>query len=123
MVFSLQVEGDLEREFWRRQQAQAAAQEGSWVSHVITVTLTSDGTLSVSEEEEEVADCKVSCIVSLGQYETQALPVQESVVYELCMVVAHVRESWMEAPGNLVAHIRVSPFYHARKQVTTLCNV
>lgn len=40
-------------------------------------------------------------------------------MYELSMVVAHVRESWMEAPGNLVAHIRVSPFYHARKQVTT----
>lgn len=52
-----------------------------------------------------------------------ALPVQESVVYELSMVVAHVRESWMEAPGNLVAHIRVSPFYHARKQVTTLCTI
>lgn len=51
------------------------------------------------------------------------LPLQESVVYDLSMVVAHVRESWMEAPGNLVAHIRVSPFYHARKQVTTLCNI
>ena len=35
------------------------------------------------------------------------------------MVVAHVNEGWMEVPGNLVAHIRVSPFYHARKQVHT----
>lgn len=46
----------MEREFWRQQQAQAA---GSWVPHIMTVTLTSDGTLSVSEEEEEVVDCKV----------------------------------------------------------------
>ena len=37
------------------------------------------------------------------------------------MVVAHVREGWMEAPGNLVAHIRVSPFYHNRKQVQQPC--
>ena len=68
------MEGDLEREFWRQQQAQAAAQETSWVPHVMTVTLTPDGTLSVSEEEEEVTDCKVSCIVSLGQYKTCAPP-------------------------------------------------
>lgn len=38
-------------------------------------------------------------------------------MYELSMVVAHVNEGWMEVPGNLVAHIRVSPFYHIRKQV------
>ena len=38
------------------------------------------------------------------------------------MVVAHVKEGWMEAPGNLVAHIRVSPFYHTRKQVS-ICHL
>lgn len=65
---SFQAEGDLEREFWRQQQAQAAAQKGSWVPHVMTVTLTPDGTLSVSEEE--VADCNVSCMVILGHYGT-----------------------------------------------------
>ena len=41
-------------------------------------------------------------------------------MYELSMVVAHVKEGWMEAPGNLVAHIRVSPFYHERKKVSLL---
>ena len=47
-----------------------------------------------------------------------SLPTQDSVVYELSMVVAHVREGWMDAPGNLVVHIRVSPFYHRRKKVS-----
>ena len=48
--------------------------------------------------------------------------VQGGVMYDLSMVVALVKESWMEAPGNLIAHIRVSPFYHARKKVGhTLC--
>ena len=40
------------------------------------------------------------------------------MIYDLSMVVALVKEGWMEAPGNLVAHIRVSPFYHTRKQVS-----
>lgn len=43
---------------------------------------------------------------------------QESAEYELSMVVAHVRESWMEVSGNLVTHILVPPFYHARKKVS-----
>ena len=46
---------------------------------------------------------------------------QESAEYDLSMVVAHVKESWMEVSGNLVTHILVSPFYHARKKVS--CSV
>lgn len=38
--------------------------------------------------------------------------------YELAMVVCHVRESWMESQGNLVAHIKVGPSYHLRKEVS-----
>ena len=37
--------------------------------------------------------------------------------YELVMAVGHVKESWMEVPGNLVAHIKVGPSYHLRKEV------
>ena len=36
--------------------------------------------------------------------------------YELLMAVGHVKEAWMEVPGNLVAHIRVGPSYHQRKE-------
>ena len=38
--------------------------------------------------------------------------------YELVMAVGHVKESWMEVPGNLVAHIKVGPSYHLRKEVS-----
>ena len=38
--------------------------------------------------------------------------------YELVMAVGHVKEAWMEVPGNLVAHIRVGPSYHLRKEVS-----
>lgn len=38
--------------------------------------------------------------------------------YELMMAVGHVKEAWMEVPGNLVAHIRVGPSYHLRKEVS-----
>jgi PAB-dependent poly(A)-specific ribonuclease subunit 2 len=101
LVLSLncQVEGDQERELWRQQQGLAADQGGSWVPHTMTMALTEDNKLSVVEGEEQVTESK------------------ECAVYELSMVVAHVREGWMEAPGNLVAHIRVSPFYHNRKQI------
>ena len=37
--------------------------------------------------------------------------------FELAMVVCHVRESWIETAGNLIAHIRVGPSYHLRKEV------
>ena len=37
--------------------------------------------------------------------------------FELAMVVCHVRESWMETAGNLIAHVRVGPSYHLRKEV------
>jgi PAB-dependent poly(A)-specific ribonuclease subunit 2 len=89
------VEGDVEREFWREQQAKAVAEGGSSVPHTLAMSVAGDGQVSVEEGEE-----------GEGQ-----------VVYELSMVVAHVKEGWMEAPGNLVAHIRVSPFYHNRKQI------
>ena len=35
------------------------------------------------------------------------------------MLVGHVKEPWMETPGNLVAHIRIGPSYHTRKEVET----
>ena len=38
--------------------------------------------------------------------------------YELVMAVGHVKEAWMEVPGNLVAHIRVGLSYHLRKEVS-----
>lgn len=38
--------------------------------------------------------------------------------YELVMAVGHVKEAWMEVPGNLVAHIKVGPSYHLRKEVS-----
>ena len=38
--------------------------------------------------------------------------------YELIMAVGHVKEAWMEVPGNLVAHIKVGPSYHLRKEVS-----
>ena len=41
-----------------------------------------------------------------------------SEVYELVMAVGHVKEAWMEVPGNLVAHIKVGPSYHLRKEVS-----
>lgn len=39
--------------------------------------------------------------------------------YELMMAVGHVKEAWMEVPGNLVAHIKVGPSYHLRKEVSS----
>ena len=46
-------------------------------------------------------------------------------MFELTMVVSHVKESWMEGPGNLVAHIRPAPAYYRLKdiQVAWLCVV
>ena len=44
---------------------------------------------------------------------------EESGEYELSMIVCHVKESWMEHHGNLVAHIKVGPSYHLRKEVRT----
>lgn len=41
-------------------------------------------------------------------------------MFDLVMVVGHVKEGWMEGPGNLVAHIRVGPSYHIRKEVCSL---
>ena len=38
--------------------------------------------------------------------------------YELMMAVGHVKEAWVEVPGNLVAHIKVRPSYHLRKEVS-----
>ena len=38
--------------------------------------------------------------------------------YELVMAVGHVKEAWMEVPGNLVAHIKVGPSYHRRKEAS-----
>ena len=38
--------------------------------------------------------------------------------YELMMAVGHVKEAWMEVPGNLVAHIKVGPSFHLRKEVS-----
>lgn len=46
-----------------------------------------------------------------------AVSPQVSAVYDLMMAVGHVKEAWMEGPGNLVAHIRVGPSYHIRKEV------
>ena len=42
----------------------------------------------------------------------------EEAVYEIVMAVGHVKETWMEVPGNLVAHIKVGPSYHLRKEVS-----
>ncbi len=33
------------------------------------------------------------------------------------MAVSHVKETWMESSGNLVAHINVGDNYHSRKEV------
>ena len=108
------MEGEDAKEFWRQQQTKAAAKGGSCVPHTLTISLVKGGHVSVKEgSHEEVRRCgsqQVMC--SLFLY------LQEGVVYELSMVVAHVREGWMEVPGNLVAHIRVSPFYHERKKVS-----
>ena len=34
------------------------------------------------------------------------------------MAVVHIKEAWMEVPGNLVAHIKVGPSYHLRKEIS-----
>ena len=60
VVLHVQVEGEAEREFWREQQAQAAARGCCWVPHSMTMALCEDGSLSVVEGEEAVEDCKVS---------------------------------------------------------------
>lgn len=41
--------------------------------------------------------------------------------YELMMAVGHVKEAWMEVPGNLVVHIKVGPSYHLRKEARFAC--
>ena len=43
---------------------------------------------------------------------------EERGEYELVMAVGHVKEAWMEVPGNLVAHIKVGSSYHLRKEVS-----
>ena len=70
-VLHVQVEGEVEREFWREQQAQAAARGCCWVPHSITMALCEDGSLSVVEGEEAVEDCKVS----LGSAQASGEPV------------------------------------------------
>ena len=52
-----------------------------------------------------------------GEGEGEEEGEEGGVTYELSMVVSHVREPWMETQGNLVAHIRVGPTYHGRKEV------
>ena len=104
MCVCVQVEGEAEREFWRQQQSRAG---GSWIPHTLALSLSEDGQVTVEDRAgEEVTDSS-----------SEQPHLQQGVVYELSMVVAHVRESWMEVPGNLVAHIRVPPFYHQRKKV------
>lgn len=59
----IQVEGDSEREFWRGQQAEATAQGGHWVPHIMSISLSDDGQLSVVEgeiSEEKVWELNVS---------------------------------------------------------------
>lgn len=70
-----------------------------------------------------------SCGKSLDIWETSRGDVEENEMekegegdrcsgdYELMMAVGHVKEAWMEVPGNLVAHIRVGSSYHLRKEV------
>ena len=63
------MEGESEREFWRQQQSEATAQGAHWVPHVMTVSLSDDGQLSVVEGE--TAEHKVweisehTCIIIL----------------------------------------------------------
>ena len=47
-----QVEGEEEREFWRKQQTKAAAEGGSWVPHTLAISQAKDGQVSVREGEE-----------------------------------------------------------------------
>ena len=98
------VESEEDKEVWRTQQSERA---GPWVPLQMTLSLRSgEGggvivkEVGVEEDEEEKPSAN-----------------SHKVVYDLMMVVGHVREPWMEMPGNLVTHIKVGPSYHMRKEV------
>ena len=50
--------------------------------------------------------------------ETDSCDRRHTAVFDLMMTVSHVKETWMETPGNLVTHIQVGSTYHLRKEVS-----
>jgi hypothetical protein len=68
----------------------------------------------ISSEDKEMKDGGCSEEEGEGEREGEG---GERSEYELVMAVGHVKEAWMEVPGNLVAHIKVGPSYHLRKEV------
>ncbi len=97
------IESEEEREAWRAQQSLRAA---AWVPLHIELNLPGGGDLEI--------------MAVGGAEEAPSRP--GGVVYDLSMVVGHVREPWMEAPGNLIAHIRVGPSYHKMKELHPLAS-
>ena len=82
-----------------------------------------EGTEKTNEESCEVTEPvegkkEESGVEGKVEEEKEELNVDLEAEYELTMVVCHVRESWMESLGNLVAHIKVGPSYHLRKEVS-----
>ena len=95
------------------------------------VTLSQEEKMEIREvattgDEDTPTDNKVLtswCMVVRITYSVNLKPdhcshvSQRTAVYDLTMVVGHVREGWMDTPGNLITHIRVAPSYHIRKGV------
>ena len=74
------------------------------------------GEEDVGYEPSDISGMEEACGSSVGEGGSEDGGV-EGDEYELTMVVSHVKEPWMEAQGNLVAHIKVGPSYHLRKEV------
>ncbi len=112
------VESEEEKELWRVQQSLRAA---AWAPLHMEISLGGNEGEGVRIREVGGAD-EGGGGDEGGEVRTKEEgegDVGESVcaVYDLMMVVGHVREPWMDSPGNLIAHINVGPSYHLMKEV------
>ena len=83
-----------------------------------------DNVSTATSERKHLDICELSPEgreVKEGSYGEEEGGGEERGEYELVMAVGHVKEAWMEVPGNLVAHIKVGPSYHLRKEVSFFC--
>ena len=55
----------------------------------------------------EVTELPIRDVGSGMGSETDSCDRRHTAVFDLMMTVSHVKETWMETPGNLVTHIRV----------------
>ena len=119
LSINCQIENDADREFWQLPQ-----NEQTHGSTTLTRLIPMSMRLELKEDsygrslDIHVQEISSGAVEEENKTEEDGEGDRCSGDYELVMAVGHVKEAWMEVPGNLVAHIRVGPSYHLRKEVS-----